>query len=319
MTVEMKMKAELLLSLMILAMPAAARSRARRSLPAPEALVLKALAGPATGYTGLMRVQMFRPGGKPKGVTVAVAALPGGRVRRETKMGRRKTAGLICVRDGRTASLSWPAQKRSWSGPDRIESPEAGLARLSALYELAVSTGGLVAKHTTWRVNLSVPGGRVRRSLWVDRASGLLLKSENYRPDGTLARRERFMKLALPSDPDASVFRMEPAAGTHPAASFVPGFPRWAPDGFMLVEASSSRVRYSDGAANVTVEVFPAQAGPRGTNSRTVKFAGRELKIAEDKEGYAIVTLVGSRFYVFFGDLPEDELVRMALSVEDGR
>ena len=122
------MKAELFLTLIVLAAPAAARN-----LPAPDGLILKALAGPATGYSGLERVQLFRPGAKPKGVTVAVSARPG-LLRRETKLGRKKAAGLICVRDGHTVSLSWPAQKRLWSGPEHVETPEAGLARLRALY-----------------------------------------------------------------------------------------------------------------------------------------------------------------------------------------
>lgn len=300
------MKAELLLSLIVLATPAAARN-----LPAPDGLILKALAGPATGYSGLERVQMFRPGAKPKGVTVAVSALPGGRMRRETKLGRKKTAGLICVRDGRTVSLSWPAQKRLWSGPEHVETPEAGLARLRALYEMSVSTGGRVAKRATWRVNLAAPGGKIRRSLWVARDGGLLLKSESYRPDGALARRQRFTKLTLPAEPDAALFRLEPPAGVRPAAAFAPGFPRWAPDGFMLVEAGAARVRYSDGAANVVI----AQAGLSGKNPRTVRVGAREMIISETEEGYALRTGV----HVFSGDIPEDELVRMALSLEVGR
>lgn len=306
------MKAELLLSLLLLAGPAAARPRASRELPDAGTLILKALAGPATGYTGLERVQIFRPGAKPKGVTVEVSARPGGLMRRETKMGRRKTAGLVCVRDGHTTSVSWPAQKRLWSGPEYIETPEAGLARLRALYELSVSTGGRVAKQSTWRVNLSVPGGRLRRSLWVARDSGLLLKRETYRSDGTLMRRERFTKLTIPADPDASLFHLEPDAGVRPVAAFVPGFARWVPDGFMLVEQSATRVRYSDGAANVVIEV---QSQLSGKDRRAVKIGTREMSISED----GLFVRVGDRGTLLSGDLSEDELARMALSLEDGR
>lgn len=313
------MKAELLLLLAILGTPADARPRARHSLPAPDELILRALAAPATGYTGQERVQMFRPGAKPRGVTVSVSALPGGLLRRETRMGRRKTAGLISVRDGRTVGLSWPAQKRLWSGPECGEAPEAGLARMRALYQISVSTGGRVAKQATWRVNLAAPGGRVRRSLWVAREGGLLLKSESYRPDGTLARRQRFTKLQIPAEPDASLFRLEPPPGERPAAAFVPGFPRWAPDGFMPVEASAARVLYSDGAAGVSVEVFAARPPLPGKNARVVKVGAREMTISETDTGYGLLARAGGRVYVLSGDIPEDELARMALSMEESR
>ena len=339
MTVGIKMKAELLLSLILLAAPAAARPRAGHSLPAPDELVLKALAGPATGYSGLERVQMFRPGAKPRAVTVRVAALPGGRLRRETKQGRRKTPGLVCVRDGRSTSLYWPARKRLWRGPQSIETPEAGLARLRALYELSVSTGGRVAKQATWRVNLSVPGGRVRLSMWVARLSGLLLKRETYRPDGTLSRRERFTKLQIPADPVESLFRLEVPEGTsvlpwsspqteERVAFLPPRLPLWVPDGYMLVsvqsrspQAKSVLVRYSDGASDVSIEEVSADQQPKlpGKNSRTVKLGTREFMLSETEQGYGLLARTADRVHLFSGDLAEDALVRMAWSLEDGR
>lgn len=328
------MKAELLLSLIILAAPAAARPRV---LPGGDDVVLWALAGPATGYTGIERVQVFRPGAKPKGVTVSVSALPGGRIRRETKMGRRKIPGLVCVRDGRSTSLYWPARKRLWSGPEYKETPESGLARLRALYELSVSTGGRVAKQTTWRVDLAAPGGKVRRSLWVGRRSGLLLKSEIYRPDGALVRRERFTKLQIPADPVVSLFHLDTPAGTAVLPwsapqneariddSFPPRFPRWVPDGYMLVsirsQAKSVRVEYSDGASSVAIDELPAGSKPDlpWKNIRVVKIGTREITVSETEEGYGLLSRVGDRVYLFTGDLPEDDLARMALSVEEGR
>lgn len=309
------MKAELLMTLALLAAPASARPRAVRTLPEAGELIVKALAGPSVGYMGLERVQVFRPGAKPKGVTVEVSARPG-LLRRETRMGKRKTSGLVSVRDGKTVTLSWPAQKRQWSGLELQETPEAGLARLRALYQMSVSTGGHVAKLATWRVDLTAPGRRLRRSLWVARDSGLLLKTEDYRPDGTLARRRRFTKLTLPAKPEDSLFRSEPPAGARPAAAFMPSFPRWVPDGFMLVESTATRVRYSDGAASVAVAVSDARIGLEGTALRTVKVGARELVFAETESGYSLLAPVGDRYYALTGDLSEDELARMALSVE---
>lgn len=322
----MTMKAEMILSLVLLAVPAAARPRVARSLPGADALILKALAGPATGYTALERIQVFRPAGKPKAQTVAVFARPGGLVRREYRFGRSKEPGLVSVRDGRRSRLLWPARKRLWSGGESEETPEQGLARLRALYELSVSTGGRVAKRATWRVDLRVPGGRVRRSLWLDRRSGLLLKRETYRPDGALSRRERFTKLELPADPAESLFRLEAPADERPADSLPPLLPRWTPDGFLLIDVHSPSggsgkdidAAYSDGASRVALRQVPASEQPKlqGKNLRIVKLGSKEFVVSETDEGSGLLHRAGDRVTLLSGDLPEDELVRMAGSLE---
>jgi hypothetical protein len=186
--------------LLLLAAPLHAKPRAPR--PEADALLLKALAGPATSYTAVERVQVFLPGKKPKAMTIAVSALPGGKVRLASSAGRRKAPGPVELR-----LEDEPAAK--------------GLARLRSLYELSVSTGGAVAKRKTWKVELRLKSnGSLRRIVWVDRDSGLLMKRETYRADGSLARRERLSKLALPAAVDPAL--LSGAAARKP----------WAPAGF---------------------------------------------------------------------------------------
>lgn len=200
------------------------QAKPRAPLPDADALVLKALAGPATGYLAVQRVQVFLPGKKPKALKVNVAALPGGRIKLEV-LGKKNTPVLIQIRDGK-----FP------------EAPTKGLARLRSLYDLSVSTGGVVAKRKTWKVELRLKSGVLRRALWVDRDSGLLMKRETYRDDGSLRRRERLVKLELPTLVDSALFK-RPTQETN----------FWAPDGFVCVKQGDNVYTFSNGLETYTV------------------------------------------------------------------
>lgn len=204
---------ELAVLLALAAVPAAARPRAPR--PDAEALLRKMLAGPATGYAAVERVQVFLPGRRPKALKADVSGLPGGLVRREVRPSSRKAAPVVWV--------------------EAPESPDAALARLRGLYSISVSTGGVVAKRKTWKLDLRLKNGApvLRRSLWVDRDSGLLLKRETYRDDGSLRRRERVVKLELPAS--AAPFAEAPPPGP------------WLPPGFVLAGDASGVRAYSNG------------------------------------------------------------------------
>ncbi len=207
---------ELAVLLALTAVPLQAKPRALR--PGAEELLLKTLAGPATGYAAVERVQVFRAGQKPKALKINVTGLPGGRRRLEV-LGKKKAIALVQV-----------------SGASQGEAPAIGLARLRSIYELAVSTGGVVAKRKTWKIELHLKKtGALRRALWVDRDSGLLMKRETYRADGSLARRERVVKLELSAAVDPALFAAVPVAGP------------WTPDGFVFVGESGGARHYSNG------------------------------------------------------------------------
>ncbi|MEQ1919981.1 MAG: hypothetical protein ABL955_12350, partial [Elusimicrobiota bacterium] len=191
------------------------QAKPRAPLPDADAVVLKALTGPATGYVAVERVQVFRPGQKPKAIKANIFGLPGKPVRREVLAAKKKAAPLIQVRDREAAA--------------------AGLARLRDIYTLSVSTGGVVARHKTWKIELRLRSGALRRALWVDRDSGLLMKRETYRNDGSLARRERIVKLTLPAPVDPVSLKPDPSTGP------------WMPDGYVFVGESGGAGRYSNG------------------------------------------------------------------------
>lgn len=203
--------------LLLLAAPLHAGPRTH--VPEPGGLILGALTGPATGWTAVERVQVFLPGKKPKSMKVEVSGAPG-KTRRAYFAPRGKTAAFVEVR--------LPG-----------EPAEAGLARLRSLYEITASTGGAVAKRRTWKVELRLKSsGVLRRALWIDRDSGLLMKRETYRDDGTLARRERLTSLVLPAATEPALFAG--AAAPKP----------WSPDGFV----PSGPGAWSNGLETYTVK-----------------------------------------------------------------
>ncbi len=291
------MRAELALSAFLLAaaaLPAAARPRVPR--PYADALILKAFSAPGAGLRGRERLQFFPVGAEPRGMTALVEILPDGSLRREMPVGKRVKRPLVFVRAGWRAMLWWPKKNEFRSGPALEETPRAVLARLKSFYTLSVSTAGHVAKRRTWRVDMTAPGGVLRRSLWVDRKTGLLLKSEDYRADGSLLRRRRYLKLEFPADTAPADLRLEAPAGarlltwTEPekgAAAPEARLPRWLPDGFLLVSVARAEgavaALYSDGAASFTV----------------TEGAGRAPRAA--------------------GDLTPDELARVLSSLPEGR
>lgn len=328
------MRAEILACLLLAAAPCGARSRAPKNVPGADALLAGLSTAPSAGGVARGRIQFFRSGGKPKGLGTTLYALPDGRLRREIRdKGPRKPAALILLDDGRTSSVYLPKLNRLWTGTSARETPAREAERLKSVYEIAVSTGGRVAKRRTWRLNFSAPGGRVRRSFWVDRDSGLLLKTETYRYDGTLARRERLVNLETPAEVDPGLFAAAQFAGaeTRPLAPpdpMAPGarFPRWTPPGFLPLEARAqdggALARYGDGAASFTVFTGPADA-PSGLDEKVGRAArlgdGTEVRLLPAGEGAALVRRSAAGLLVIAGDLADEELARVAESVGNAR
>lgn len=208
---------------LLLALAVPLRAGPRAHVPEPGGLILGALSGPATGWTAVERVQVFLPGRKSKSMKVEVAGAPG-KTRRAYFAPRRKTPAFTEVR---------------LSG----EPPEAGLARLRSLYEITASTGGTVAKRRTWRIELRLKtSGILRRALWVDRDSGLLLKRETYRDDGTLARRERLTSLVLPASTGPELFADAKARKPWSPEGFVPSGPGTWSNGLESYTVKDGRV-----------------------------------------------------------------------------
>ena len=318
------MRAELTLAALLFAVPAAARGRAA-ALPDADAVLLSALSAPTSGYAASGRIQSFAPGAKPKALGVAVYFLSDGRYRREIRRSPGRPAELVFVDEGSRRTLYWPKLATLWTGTAPKESAAERAARLKSLYEVSIATGGRVAKRVTWRLNFSAPDGRVRRALWADRATGIMLKREEYRLDGTLARRERFTALE-PASPDPGLFRLDVPPGTADAALTAPrgaaaGFaryPRWIPDGFLALglrtEDRTAVVEYGDGTAAFSIRETPG--GATEAEGRAVRLKdGTPSRLIDGTDGPVLAFAVGGRSYSISGGVTEDEMVRVADSL----
>lgn len=319
------MKAELFLAFLLCAGPAAARE-----LPDAGALLVAALSSPATGYQAQGRIQSFAPGRKPKALGMTVYYLPDGRLRREVRVSPRKPPEQVYLEDGGKRELYWPKLATAWKGVVTHEAAAERAARLRTLYELSISTGGRVAKRPTWRLDLRGPDGVLRRAYWVDRAEGLLLKCEEYRPDGSLLRRERLTALKV-ATPDPALFRLDVPPGTPtapltaPRGAVPPGavFPRWIPDGFLALESrtegGSFLIRYGDGVETFSLaQRIGVEPDGRETSGRTVRLknGGRGV-LGREADGSRLTFRAGGRAYAISGEIPEDEMLRVADSLSE--
>ncbi|MDX6769283.1 MAG: hypothetical protein SF051_07110 [Elusimicrobiota bacterium] len=337
-------------ALLLTALLASPGAAARLPRPEPAALLDAALAEPATGYAGRVKVQYFPVGGAPKAQFREVRWDGPGRERVET-FAKRRTPSAVRVRSGGEELVHSAPLKRAWKGP-RPE-PDAAQARrhrarLDALYELSVSTGGQTAKRKTWRLDLrSRADGRLRRSLWVDRDTAFVLKREDYRHDGSLRLRERFLRLSHgPQDPEA--FRLDaprgvsvtaretpfipcPSAGrkTPCASPLLPlRLPGWLPEGYFLFDVLGSTrahliTAFNDGLAPVSVAASaPDAAGPAGADARpyaVVTLGEGRGEFLRGADGPCLAWRAKDRQSVVCGDLAEDELARLADSMEPAR
>jgi hypothetical protein len=295
----MMTRSSLLLAL-LLAAPAGAARRAE----VPPASDLLALAlHPTASYRAQGRVQFFPPGRKAKSQALSVSA-SGERFYKEFSSSAKKPAALALGSDGRTRSLLHVRSGALWTGPAMGDAAASGKL-LAELYELSSSSGGVVARRSTWRLDFrEKKGGALRRSWWLDRKSGALLRREQYRADGSLSRRERFSRFQE-GDPGRSF--AAPSGKAQPWTQ--PGGLGWRPDGFLpLEQRRGDGVRvyvYGDGQASLTLTRSAMTAGAR-----------RVMGLVTQPEGLGWGWLCGEEHCYVEGDLLEDELRRAAASVE---
>ncbi len=304
----------LLLGLLLLAAPA--HAGARRPAPAAEDLLREALLPPAQAFAARVRVQAFDRAGKAKAQYRDVEFVPPSSWRVESSPKRGGSAAALTVTDGKTAMTAWPTAGRAWVERVPAEDRAAELARLTSLYDLTVSSGGRVAGKAAWRLDLrSKADGRLRRSLWLGKTKGVVLRREDYRPDGGLLRRERATRLG---EPPVSGPRFSPAPPTALTLSVPPrgrALPRWLPDGFVLDSAEDGQASYSDGLTVLVFEQGKTAAAVQPYASVRLRSGTGRLFVGD--EGVRLEWSAGGRSYSLSGDCAEADLARMADSLAE--
>jgi len=312
-----------LLGALWLAAPAAAARR--RPLPDAAELLNRALAAPSVPYAARERVQAFGPSGKAKAQSRFIQYQAPGRRRVESSARKSGPLSLLIVDDGRRRLTAWPKARRAWLGPVPSEDPAAEAARLMSLYDLSVSTGSRTAGKAVWRLDLrSKADGRLRRSLWIEKNGGLTVRREDYRPDGSLLRRERTSRLETP-DFAPEAFAVKAPDGAEIDASTVPysgapgakrelafRLPAWLPDGFVLLELSGASASYTDGLTTFTLA---ERGAPQAAPYASVALKSGAGRYYRSGDAITLAWTAGGREYALHGDLPEADLARAADSI----
>lgn len=318
----MRISGVLLVALWLAAPAAAAR---RRPLPEAAELLNRTLAAPSFPYAARERVQAFGPSGKAKAQSRCIQYQAPGRRRVEGSARKSGPLSLLIVDDGRRRLTAWPKARRAWLGPVPAEDPAAEAARLASLYDLSVSTGGRVAGKAAWRLDLrSKADDRLRRSLWIEKNGGLTLRREDYRPDGSLLRRERTSRLEAPDfapeafavkAPDGAAIDASTApysGGPGAKNEFASRLPAWLPDGFVLLELSEASASYTDGLTTFT---FAERGAPQAAPYASVNLKSSPGRYYLTGDAIALAWTAGRREYALQGDMPEADLARVADSV----
>lgn len=177
------------------------------------------------------------------------------------------------------------------------------------------------------------------RKMWIDRLTGVVLRTEQYNSAGKLISRSAYLSVDWNADPDDSLFAVP--AGWKQVQSplqserhldkaelsrqmgFTVREPSYVPlgfvlDGFHLVYRPnmlpSAHIRYVDGLNSISVFEHRCPPGPgRGRGFQWGRRMGRRgnCEIFTSSEGNVLVKEAGGIRFIVVGDLPETELQKV--------
>ena len=249
----------------------------------------------------------------------------------------------IVIINGRQAIEYIPAQNRlvarSAPAADEERLTQALLPHIRDNYNVGIDPADQVAgrRALVLDVKSKLPG-RPSLRLWVDAEKGLILRFERYGPDGTLQESSAFLKVQFdpvfppglftpPAPPGAHVER-QPNSNNMSLAEiaqrvgFSPQMPAYLPQGFQQTRSRVVQIHgqpaavfaYSDGVS--TLALFESR-GPQGPppRGRQVRIGSVMGTVAPQRAGTLVHWNIGGISYTLVGELPRDDLVRIAASV----
>ena len=249
----------------------------------------------------------------------------------------------IVIIKGRTQMEYVPASNQVIQRPapqaDEDLLTRAVLPEITHNYNVEFSGAEQVAGRETRVIDIkSKFQGRPSLRVWVDRETRLILRFERYRPDGTLQQTSTFISIRFDPVLSSDLFTVvsPPGAqvqqGRNPRSmtieeiaqrvGFTPRVPSYLPAGFQAKGARVVDVRgqpvatlvYSDGVSTLTM--FESR-GPQGPppKGRRVRVGSVEGTVTARGVATLLHWNVGGISYTLVGDLPEDDLIRVAASV----
>ncbi|MDI6869756.1 MAG: sigma-E factor regulatory protein RseB domain-containing protein [Bacillota bacterium] len=317
------------------------------AIPAPlaEQVLRKALAADGTQtYVGTMVLFTWAVGNGDATVIKVRHRAPG--QSRLEYLSSRNEPYLVTVDDGRHRWHYHPGERAASVGPspDFKANLEQSLGLLRHNYHLQYGGTGEVTGRITDIVEL-VPRGcrQPAQRLWVDRETGVILRTEQYRFDGSLAALTLFtafepaeslppelFRLNLPKEVrvttgfDAAA-RLEDLAE---ASGIAVRMPTELPPGFVFDGASVNRtdkenivhLRFTDGLSVISLFEQPAQPFTRyrlkGAKAVALK-SGRGW-LHEECGGYVLNWTSGGINFTLVGEVAAEVLIRLADSIPPG-
>jgi negative regulator of sigma E activity len=214
-------------------------------------------------------------------------------------------------------------------------------------YRAIYDGDAIVADHATVSIVLinKYTGERTVR-VWIDRATHLVLKKEEYHANGAVASQTRFEDLRYTTSIPDGIFSTEVPAGfsrvagqevASPSsdiekvvhdAGFAPYKPKDLPQGFELVSADVTTVNgvrtlhllYSDGLRSISLfeNATGAAADFGSLHPKTVNFENHDAQYVEDGPTTLLTWKEHDIYFALVGDLLTNELINIAKSVVAG-
>ena len=193
------------------------------------------------------------------------------------------------------------------------------LQLLAARYELSVAGPGRCAGRDGHVVQARRPGGAVAARLWVDGATGLVLRREVFDAGGRLLRTSAYVDLAVDAVPTGlSTGGPDAPPSALPDAELQAlGAPARLPGGYVLFEGRRPRPRrgpvlqlaYSDGLSTVSLFRQPGALGPGvPAGWSTADVDGTRVLVGGGSPG-RLVWQAGTEVLVLVGDAPREDLL----------
>ena len=313
--------------------------------PSASEVLRESLEPPQAPYAAQITFTRFSAG-KPDSRRLSVRFSPPGLFRREL-LGPSGEIRQLAIEDGKTEWIYDAQKKKVWQGAVadplfKRFGPEEELDHLLENYEASLSTAGSVAGRACWRLELrSRSDNSLARRLWIDRSGFLVLRSENFLPDGSLADSTLFTRLQLGAASDPGLFRFSPPPGVvalkraepdylaldeAKSAGIEPHLPAWLPAGYVFesldIIPKGRRAwvhyRFSDGLNVLSLFQCPPRSRLNfgGRQKRRVKLSHAKGYLTQTPEGNVLSWNSGGWRFVLVGPVSEAALERAAESVK---
>jgi outer membrane lipoprotein-sorting protein len=322
--------------------PAASQDAAERLLGGVtvEQVARHAILAPQiVDYEGTKVLSLLR-GQTMETVTVSEAHKRPNRMRLEF-LSPEAVAGRLVIDDGAQTWHYEPRLHLVIQGPTLGTPAEAAYDRLLARYTVALLSIEEVIGRQTAVLSLKPREGRGERRLWIDRITGVALRTEERDPDDGLVSTTYFTRISYGLNFPAALFRpripsgarvvspVEPAGPlvSAPRLAQVVGFaldvPSTLPGGFRLVGGEpvhggplrAAYLHYTDGARRLGLFIAPtSRLGPPGRGAAVPRLGSEARAI-----GWGATRLVqwearGLRM-TLIGPLPLADLIQIARSL----